>query len=178
MKSCHSTGKRISYLKKSKKTISTSYKNKIKQAINDGNYVEASTLRAEWKNALKDNTISQYQERADKADKKAAKSQALAALDEGNYKKQNKHLESQKKSLRVSYNWQIKIAKKKGDTLEVARLQAEKEKELRDLTKEEFDNIANTYDNQVGLNNNKIRGIIRMCERVAASGGTLTPYSA
>ena len=24
----------------------------------------------------------------------------------------------------------------------------------------------------------KFRGIIRMCERVAASGGTLTPYSA
>ena len=165
-----STGKRISYLKKSKKTISTSYKNKIKQAINDGNYVEASTLRAEWKNALKDNTISQYQERADKADKKAAKSQALAALDEGNYKKQNKHLESQKKSLRESYNWQIKIAKKKGDTLEVARLQAEKEKELRDLTKEEFDNIVNTYDNQVGLNNNKIKAFQDQISLLEAKG--------
>lgn len=165
-----STGKRISYLKKSKKTISTSYKNKIKQAINDGNYVEASTLRAEWKNALKDNTISQYQERADKADKKAAKSQALAALDEGNYKKQNKHLESQKKSLRESYNWQIKIAKKKGDTLEVARLQAEKEKELRDLTKEEFDNIANTYDNQVGLTNNKIKAFQDQISLLEAKG--------
>lgn len=114
--------------------------------------------------------IEQYQLDADNAEAKISKSQALAALEEGNYKKQNKHLEAQKKYLREQYEAQIKIAEAEGNTLEVERLRAELLKELRDKTKEQFDNIANTYDNKIGLTNNKIQAFQDQISLLEAKG--------
>ena len=137
------------------------YVNKAKESL--------STARKASKDAL-NAQIQSYQLDADNASAKIAKSQALAALDEGNYKKQNKRLEAQKKYLREQYEAQIKIAEAEGNTLEVERLRAELLKELRDNTKEQFDNIANTYDNKIGLTNNKIQSFQDQISLLEAKG--------
>lgn len=165
-----SAEKRISYLKKIRDCIKETYKYQILQAELEGNTVKADQLRAERANELKDNTISQYQERADKADAKIAKSQAYAALDEGNYKAQNKHLEAQKKYTKDYYKAQIQIAKKNGDLIEADRLRAEKQKELNDLSKQEFDNISDTYNKKLQLLDAKAQSINNQIGIVEAKG--------
>lgn len=164
---------RIKYLKEERDYIKDSYYYQIKQAELNGELVKADELRAKRQKELTDNTIAQYQEKVDDAEARIAKSQAYAELDAGNYKEQNKHLEAQKKYIEESYNWQIKIAKKKGETLEVDRLRAEKQKELNNLTKQEFDNIANTYDNKIGLTNNKIQAFQDQIDLMEARGQTV-----
>lgn len=111
-----------------------------------------------------------YQLYVDDAEAKIAKSQAYAELDAGNYKEQNKHLEYQKKQIKEQYKYQIKIAKLNKDSVEVAKLRAELQKELNDLTKQEFDNIANTYDNKIGLTNNKIQAFQDQIDLMEARG--------
>ena len=162
--------KKIRLLKKQRTEIGKIYDGEIANAELEHNSVKVKELQAEKQKELTDNTISQYQLDADNAEAKIAKSQALAALDEGNYKKQNKHLEGQRKYLREQYDAQIKIAEAEGNTLEVERLRAELLKELRDNTKEQFDNIVNTYDNQVGLNNNKIKAFQDQISLLEAKG--------
>lgn len=131
---------------------------------------ELETEKETLKGDIKDAKIEQYQLDADNASDKIAKSQAYAELDSGNYKEQNKHLEAQKKYIKEQYKALIQIAKLKGDTLEVDRLRAEKQKELNDLTMQEFDNIANTYDNKIGLNNNKIQAFQDQISLLEARG--------
>ena len=173
MNNSSSYKERIKYLKKERDYIKDSYYYQIKQAELNGELVKADELRAKRQKELTDNTIAQYQEKVDNAQSKLGKSQAYAELDAGNYKEQNKHLEAQKKYIEESYNWQIKIAKKKGETLEVDRLRAEKQEELNNLTKQEFDNIANTYDNKIGLTNNKIKAFQDQISLLEARGQTV-----
>lgn len=111
-----------------------------------------------------------YQLYVDQAESKIAKSEALAELDAGNYKKQNIHLEAQKKYLKESYKYQIKIAELNKDSVEAAKLKAELQKELNDLTMQEFDNISNTYDKQIGLNDNKIKAFQDQISLLEAKG--------
>lgn len=111
-----------------------------------------------------------YQLYVDDAEAKIAKSQAYAELDAGNYKEQNKHIEYQKKQIKEQYKYQIKIAKLNKDSVEVAKLRAELQNELNDLTKQEFDNIANTYDNKIGLTNNKIQSFQDQISLLEAKG--------
>lgn len=105
----------------------------------------------ELKTQIRETTEEKYQLYVDQADAQLEKSQAHQALDEGNYKEQNKHLEKQKEYLEESYKYQIKIAQLNEDKVEESRLRAELEQKIRDLTKEEFDNIAKTYENIMGL---------------------------
>ena len=107
-----------------------------------------------------------YQLYVDDAEAKIANSQAWTELASGDYTKQNKHLEAQKKYLKQEYDYLIEIAKLNGDSVEVAKLKAELQKELNELTKQEFDNISNTYDqkleqiqNSSDVLNTKISGI-------------------
>lgn len=109
---------------------------------------------------IRDTKIQEYQLRADDADAKRSKSEAWTDLERvDNYKKINSHLEYQKKQVKESYKWQIKVAEAEGDSTKASQLRAEREKELRDLTKQEFDAIASAYDYQLKLNDAKRQGI-------------------
>ena len=131
---------------------------------------DANKGKYEAKKNARDKRIERYQLYVDDAEAKIAKSQALTELKSGNYKEQNKQLEKQKKYLKESYDWQIKIAKENGKILEADKLRSEYQKELNDLTMQEFDNIANTYDNKVGLNNNKIKAFQDQISLLEAKG--------
>ena len=133
-------------------------------------YKELKQQADELETDIRSLRIDRQQLYVDQAEAKIAKSQAYAELDSGNYKEQNKHLEAQKKYTKEQYKALIQIAKLKGDTLEVDSLRAEKQKELNDLTKQEFDNIANTYDNKIGLNNNKIQAFQDQISLLEARG--------
>lgn len=109
---------------------------------------------------IRDTKIQEYQLRADDADAKRSKSESWTDLERvDNYKKINSHLEYQKKQVKESYKWQIKIAKAEGDSTKASQLRAEREKELRNLTKQEFDAIASAYDYQLKLNDAKRQGV-------------------
>lgn len=126
--------------------------------------------KQEAKKNARDKRIERYQLYADNAEAKIAKSQALAALSEGNYKEQNKRLEGQKKYLREQYEAQIKIAEAEENTLEVERLRAELLKELRDKTKEQFDNIDATYSMKIGFTDNKVKAFQDQISLLEAQG--------
>ena len=161
---------RIKYLKEERKYIRESYYNQIKQAELDGELAKADELRAKRKKELTDNSIAQFQQEADNAQSRLDKSQAYAALDEGNYKAQNKHLEAQKKYTKDYYKAQIQIAKKNGDLIEADRLRAEKQKELNDLSKQEFDNISDTYNKKLQLLDAKAQSINNQIGIIEAKG--------
>ena len=109
---------------------------------------------------IRDTKIQEYQLRADDADAKRSKSESWTDLERvDNYKKINSHLEYQKKQVKESYKWQIKIAEAEGDSTKASQLRAEREKELRNLTKQEFDAIASAYDYQLKLNDAKRQGV-------------------
>lgn len=133
-------------------------------------YKDALKGKQESKQSANDKREERYQLYVDDAESKIAKSQAYAELDAGNYKKQNAHLKAQKGYIKESYKYQIKIAKLNKDSVEAAKLKAELQKELNDLTMQEFDNIANTYDKQIGLNDNKIRAFQDQISLLEAKG--------
>ena len=109
---------------------------------------------------IRDTKIQKYQLRADDADAKRSKSESWTDLERvDNYKKINSHLEYQKKQVKESYKWQIKVAEAEGDSTKASQLRAEREKELRNLTKQEFDAIASAYDYQLKLNDAKRQGV-------------------
>lgn len=116
---------------------------------------DAKSAKYEAKKNARDKKIERYQLYVDKYDAKREASQAEVDLNAGNYKKQNKELEKQKKYVKTSYDYQIKIAKAEGDTVKVDELKAKKQKEINDLTKQEFDNISNTYDKKLEQVKNK-----------------------
>lgn len=133
-------------------------------------YKELKQQADELETDIRSLRTERYQLYVDDAEAKIAKSQAYTELDAGNYKKQNKHLEYQKKQIKEQYKYQIKIAKLNKDGVEVAKLRAELQNELNDLTKQEFDNIANTYDNKIGLTNNKIQAFQDQIDLLEARG--------
>ena len=133
-------------------------------------YKDALKGKQESKQSANDKREERYQLYVDQAESKIAKSQAYAELDAGNYKKQNAHLKAQKGYIKESYKYQIKIAELNKDSVEAAKLKAELQKELNDLTMQEFDNISNTYDKQIGLNDNKIKAFQDQISLLEAKG--------
>ncbi|MCM1237225.1 MAG: hypothetical protein NC489_44725, partial [Ruminococcus flavefaciens] len=127
---------------------------------------QADELETEIRNA-REERLQLY---VDDAEAKLARSEAHAALDEGNYEEQNRHIENQKKYLKQSYDYQIKIAKLNGDSIKADQLKAEYQKEIRDLTKEEFDNIANQYGNSLGYIKSQMDIIDSQMAQLGAKG--------
>ena len=158
------------YLKEQKKQIKDSYEYQIKIAERNGDKTEAAKLRAQQKKELRDKDVEGYRLRVDKQDAKLERSKAREALDEGNYKKQNVHLEYQKTFLEESYKWKIKIAKTNKDDIEAEKLKAELEKEIRDLTKAEFDNIEAEYDNRIRHTKDQMDIVNSQMEQLEAKG--------
>ena len=114
-----------------------------------------------------------YQLYVDDAQAKIDKSNAWMALDSGNYKEQNKHLEAQKKYLQKSYDYQIKIAKLNKDKDKESQLKAEYEQKLRGIESQKFENIKNQYENEQSLMQYQEDSISRQIELIQARGDML-----
>ena len=114
--------------------------------------------------------IEQYQLNVDDAEAKIAKSQAVAENGKANYKSQNSHLEYQKKQIKESYYYQIKMAELEGEMIKADQLRAERKKALNDVTKQEFDYIKETFDYQIGHIDDRIDDLTNAISAVENKG--------
>lgn len=95
--------------------------------------------------AKRENRIQQYQNLADNADSQRELTQAKKE-NEKTAESKNKLIDTEEiTQVKASYDYQIKIAKLRKDSLKVQQLQAEKEKELLDLEIEQHQNLADKY---------------------------------
>lgn len=104
---------------------------------------EAKTQKRELKQQKQQNIIDDAQARIEKLNAQAE--------NQGSAKEKNKYLEKSVKWIKESYAAQIKLAKLEKDSVKVAQLKAEKEKELRDLKIQQHENLQNEYDSYVSL---------------------------
>ena len=131
---------------------------------------DANKGKYEAKKNARDKKSERYQLYVDKYDAKREASQAEVDLNAGNYKKQNKELEKQKKYLKTSYDYQIKIAKAEGDTVKVHELKAKYKKAIADNIKEQFDNIDATYSMKIGYQENRKSAVQDALDLAEAKG--------
>lgn len=70
----------------------------------------------------------------------------------------NNYVQEQIEATKLSYAYQIKIARAQGDYNKAKQLEQEKEKAILDLQRQKIENIKTYYDNQVSIldNNEKI----------------------
>lgn len=104
---------------------------------------EAKTQKRELKQQKQQNIIDDAQARIDKLNAQAE--------NQGSAKEKNKYLQKSVKWIKESYDAQIKLAKLEKDSVKVAQLKAEKEKELRDLKIQKHENLQDEYDSYVSL---------------------------
>ena len=105
---------------------------------------EQKKNRITTQTSKRENRIQKYQNIVDNADEKRSlaqggKENATTAKDK------NAFIEKEKESIETSYEYQIRIARLKKDSLEADRLIAEKAKEIRDLTIEHHQNLADEH---------------------------------
>lgn len=111
-----------------------------------------------------------YQLFADRRSAKADLNDLKASDTSLSAKERNKYLKKEKNNLEKSYYWQIKIAKLNKDTTEQKRLQAELEQKLLELSKQQFDNIAQKYERQIQLIGYDITDLDNKIAEIEASG--------
>ncbi len=126
--------------------ISTSqlYDEKIKIAKLEGKKSEILQLQAEKTKALRDYDIEKHQNFADQyqseLDKYSAEKENLKTANE-----KNAVIDQEKAITSQLYDEKIEIARLAGNENEMAQLQAEKAKELRDFDIEKHQNLSNQY---------------------------------
>lgn len=113
-------------------------------------YKEAKKSKAEVKTQKRELKQQKQQNIIDDAQARIEKLNAQAE-NKGSAKEKNKYLEKSVKWIKESYAAQIKLAKLEKDSVKVAQLKAEKEKELRDLKIQQHENLQNEYDSYASL---------------------------
>ena len=134
---------------------------------------EAEQTSEELKTTLRDLQEQQYQLYVDDAEANIDKLKAQQDIAIG-YEAQNQKIEEQRTYLQQSYEYQIKIAELTDDKVKKAQLEAEYQKELRDLEKEKFENIKNYYENQVGLLDNQFTSLDNKISEIESSGADVS----
>lgn len=108
----------------------------------------AEEARTNKRQALND----KYQKHVDDANAKNEKIQAqLDATDKDRYAYRAKLDGTREKQIRESYKYQIKQAKLENNSVKIATLRAQKEKEIRDLHKEQSQIMQEQYDAEIAL---------------------------
>lgn len=105
---------------------------------------EQKKNRISTKTAKRENRIEKYQNIVDTADERRSLAQA-GKENATTASTKNSFIEKEKESIETSYEYQVRIARLKRDSLEADRLLAEKEKELRDLAIEQHQNLADEH---------------------------------
>lgn len=82
----------------------------------------------------------------------------------------NNYVQEQIEATKLSYAYQIKIAKAQGDYNKAKQLEQEKEKATLDLQRQKVENIKAYYDNQVGILDNDKQDIQNQIDLIEARG--------
>lgn len=136
------------------------------------NYKEAQQQIDELTTTIRQLKEEKYQVYIDDAEANIDKLNALIDIST-NYKDSNSYLEQQKSYLKTSYEYQIRIAELTKDETKKAQLQAEYQKELRDLEKQKFENIQKYYENQIELIEASENAIQNQADLLDAKGMTI-----
>lgn len=105
---------------------------------------EAEKNKISAQTSRRENRIQKYQNLADTAEQRKSLAQA-GKENAGTAEDKNGYIEQEKESIETSYEYQIRIARLKKDSLEADRLMAEKTKELLDLEIEQHQNLADKH---------------------------------
>lgn len=133
-----------SFIEKEKESIVTSYEYQVRIARLKRDSLEADRLLAEKEKELRDLAIEQHQNLAD---------EHQGVLDQYNAEKElatkasekNSLIENEKVKTQELYAEKIEIAKLEGNISEQKQLQAELDKQLRDFSVEQHQNLADEY---------------------------------
>ena len=82
----------------------------------------------------------------------------------------NNYVQEQIEATKLSYAYQIKIARAQGDYNKAKQLEQEKEKAILDLQRQKIENIKTFYDYQVGLLDNDKQDIQNQIDLIEARG--------
>lgn len=132
------------FLKKNLKLLKEFYKEQIKIAKLEGNSVEAERLKAEWIRAQRDNKIEQHQNNADYYQSKIDRNEAIAG-NRTSAKEKNEYLKDSYRITGKRYDELIRIAEIGGDLVEADTLHAQKAKDLNDIRKQIYQNLADEH---------------------------------
>lgn len=132
------------------KSTQKSYDQQIKIAQLEKDSVKVATLRAEKEKAIRDIKIEQHQNLADEYQStldrySAEKELATTASDKNNF------IEQEKAATQALYAEKIAIAGLEGNISEQYQLQAELQKQLRDLQIEQHQNLADEYQSNLDM---------------------------
>lgn len=153
--------------------VKKSYSKQIKIAGINHDSTEKKRLKEERKQTVRDLKIQKNQNYVDKFEARANYNNLMASNTSRTAKERNSYLEKEKTNLKKSYNYQIKIAKLNKDTTEQKRLQEEYQQKLVELSKQEFDNIANEYEKKIQVLGYNISQYDNKIEEIEASGATV-----
>lgn len=153
--------------------VRKSYSKQIKIAGLNHDSTEKKRLKEERKQTVRDLKIQQNQNYVDKFEARADYNNLMASNTSRTAKERNNYLEKEKTNLKKSYNYQIKIAKLNKDTTEQKRLQEEYQQKLVELSKQEFDNIANEYEKKIQVLGYNISQYDNKIAEIEASGATV-----
>ncbi len=106
-------------------------------------------------------------------DSRIARAEAKEAIAIGADNK-NKSVETQIKNTKLSYQYQIKIAKLTKNKAEADKLQYEMEKKVAELKLQQIQNLQDEYENRVGLIDNDAQDINNAISLAEARGQTVS----
>lgn len=120
------------------------------------------------KKSIADAKISQFTNAQNYYDTLNAMNQAYESTAKGLSK--NNYVQEQIEATKLSYAYQIKIARAQGDYNKAKQLEQEKEKAILDLQRQKIENIKTFYDYQVGLLDNDKQDIQNQIDLIEARG--------
>ena len=86
----------------------------------------------------------------------------------------NNYVQEQIEATKLSYAYQIKIARAQGDYNKAKQLEQEKEKAILDLQRQKIENIKTYYDNQVSILDNNEKDIQNKIDLLEAQGNIVS----
>lgn len=136
--------KKNKYLDKNISLTKKSYRHLIRIAKLEGDSAEVEKLKAERKKAIIDLKAEKFQNYADDASSRIERNDAL--IDNArSASEKNKYLKENISLIQKEYDWRIKIAKLRGDDVEAEKLEAEKQKELNETFRQQYQNHADEH---------------------------------
>ena len=134
---------------------------------------EAKRNKAAQKTAKRELKQQKYQNYVDLYDTRASRAEVRSGNAVG-FAEQNKHLETQIKNLKLSYDYQKKIAGLAKNKAEQDRLDAELKAKIAEIEKQQIDNIAKDYENRISLKDNAQQNIQNQVALLEAKGQIVT----
>lgn len=137
------------------------------------NYLDAQQKKEEKIAEKRELQIQKYQNHVDLYNSRISRAEAKGSVSIG-AKAKNDTIETQLRNTKLSYQYQIKIAKLGKDKAEADKLEYEMQKKITELKSQQIQNIQQDYENQIGLVDNSMQDINNRVSLTQAHGKIVT----